>query len=132
MSDKDRRAQARAVITDALSGSLSFEDFHRRWPDVGDPLIDAIFDETEDTLEHQPGSLVRRSHDQERFQKSIPYKILVVDEQLLLDDFANVPSPRLVQIRERLFKEVGLDKDDEALIEAARDFVTREIAGGAA
>lgn len=101
-------------------------------PDTGDPLIDAIFDETEDTLEHTPGSLLRPGRDQERFQKSIPYKTLIVDEQLLLDDFADVPSPRLLQIRERLFKEVGLDQDDEALIGAACDFVAREVAGGTA
>jgi hypothetical protein len=65
MNDQDRRQQARTVITDAQSGSLSLEDFHRRWPDVGDPLLDAIFDETEDTLEHtevaQSGSLPRVS-----------------------------------------------------------------------
>jgi hypothetical protein len=131
VSGRDRRAEAREVIVDALSGSVSLEDFHRRWPDAGDPLIDAIFDETEDTLEHTPGSLLS-GRDQERFEKSIPYTTLIVDEQLLLDDFAGVSSPRLLQIRERLFKQVALDQDDEALIGAARDFVAREVAGGAA
>jgi hypothetical protein len=29
------------------------EDFHRKWQhELGDPLIDSLFDETEDTIEH--------------------------------------------------------------------------------
>jgi hypothetical protein len=132
MSEREERAQARAVITDALSRRLSFDDFYARWPDSGDPLIAAIFDETEDTIEHTPGSLFRPGRAQDRFQRSIPYKTLVVDGQLLLDSFADVPSHRLLEIRERFLKEVDLDQDDEALMKATREFVAREVAGDSA
>jgi hypothetical protein len=109
VSHLEGRAQARAVIVDAQSGTLSIEDFHRRWqPEPGDPLIDAIFDETEDTIEHVPGSLFRRGSDDGRFRQSTPYKILLVDGQLLGEDFADVPSQRLLEIRTRLLKNVDL------------------------
>lgn len=123
------RALARIVLLKALSGDLSLEDFHNRWPEPGDPLIDAIFEETEDTIEHVPGSWLTRGIDHARFRESIPYKTLVVDEQLLVDDFADVPSQRLLEIRERVLKEVNLRQDDEALATRAREFVAREIAG---
>jgi hypothetical protein len=130
VSHREARAQARAVIADALLGHLSIEDFHPRWQlEPGDPLIEAIFDETEDTIEHTPGSLVRRDSGDQRFRRSIPYKILVVDGQLLLDDFADVPSQLLLEIRTRLLKQVDLGQDDEPLMEAAREFVAREVSG---
>lgn len=122
------RAQARAVVLGAMSGDLSVEEFHDKWPDSSDPLIRAIFEETEDTVEHVPGSWFRRGTDQSRFRESAPYKTLVVDGQLLLDDFAVAPSVLLVEIRERLLKEINLSQGDEALATSAREFVAREVA----
>jgi hypothetical protein len=90
LNERTERAQARAVIGDALSGRLSINDFHRAWPDSDDPLIASIFDETEDTVEHVPGYWLRRGINLERFRGSNPYKILIVDRQLLLGDFADV------------------------------------------
>lgn len=123
------RAKARCVLVDARSGKLSVEAFHANWPHSADPLIAAIFEETEDTVEHVPGSWLTFRTDQRRFRQSASYKTLIVDEQLLLDDFASVSSERLVAIRVRLLKEIDLRQDDEALATAAREFVTREIAG---
>ncbi len=129
MSHREGRAQARGVIADTLSKPLSIQDFHRRWqPEPGDPLIDAIFDETEDTIEHAPGSLFRRGSDEGRFRQSISYKILLVDSELLRDDFADVPSQLLLEIRIRLLKQVDLGQDDGALMEAARELVASEVA----
>jgi hypothetical protein len=127
------RAEARAVVLDALSGELKLKDFHDRWPDSNDPLIVVIFDETEDTIEHVPGSWFwfRRGTDWERFRESIPYKTLVVDGQVLADDFANIPSEHLVEIRERLLKEVNLRQDDESLAASVRAFVASAAAGPA-
>lgn len=126
------RAQARTVLLKALSGDLSLEHFHDSWPNPGDPLIDIIFEETEDTIEHVPGSLLRRGTDHERFRESTSYKTLVVDAQLLLDDFADIPAKRLVEIRARLLKEVNLHQDDEALATSTRAFVAKEVAEGSA
>ena len=117
------RARARGVLLDALRGDLQLDDFHRRWPDSDDALIRVIFEETEDTVEHTPGSWLRRRSAHERFRESVAYKTLVVDEQFLLDDFADVPSLRLVEIRERLLKEIDLRQEAEALATAARHFV---------
>jgi hypothetical protein len=121
------RQQARALLLRAMSGHLSVEDFAEGWPEPGDSLIDAIFEETEDTVEHVPGYWLKRGTNHELFRKSISYKILVVDAQLLLDEFADIPSERLVEIRERLLKEVDLRADDDALVASAREFVAREI-----
>lgn len=52
----------------------------------------------------------------------------MVDGQLLLDDFAVAPSVLLVEIRERLLKEINLSQGDEALATSAREFVAREVA----
>jgi hypothetical protein len=120
------RAQAGLVLEAALSGGLSLEEFHRAWPEHGDPLIDVIFEETEDTVEHTPGSLLRRADEHERLRESVPYKILIVDQQLLSDEFSDVPSHSLVAIRERLLKELDLYQDHESLARSARDFVARE------
>jgi hypothetical protein len=128
MNERTERAQARAVIDDALTGHLSIDDFHRAWPGSGDPLIASIFDETEDTVEHVPGHWLRRGINHERFRESVPYKILIVDRQLLLGDFADVASQRLLEIRNRLLKEVDLGQEDEALMKAAREFVAKELA----
>jgi len=124
------RAQARAVLLRAMSGDLSVEEFHHSWPDSSDPLIRAIFEETEDTVEHVPGSWVRRGTDYERFRKSAPYKTLIVNAQVLVDDFAEISSGRLVEIRGQLLKEVDLDQDDDVLATSARKFVAREVAPG--
>jgi hypothetical protein len=119
-----QRAQARAVLDRALAGDLSIDDLYGSWPEKGDPLTDAIFEETEDTIEHTPGSLLGSSGN--RFRESIPYKILVVDHQLLLDDFADIPPERLVEIRRRLLKELDLSQGSEAIAKAVREFIGRE------
>jgi hypothetical protein len=120
------RAQAGLVLEAVLFGGLSLEEFHRAWPELGDPLIDVIFEETEDTVEHTPGSLRRRADEHERLRESLPYKILIVDQQLLSDEFSNVPSHSLVAIRERLLKELDLYQDKQSLARSVRDFVARE------
>jgi hypothetical protein len=71
--------------------------------------------------------MVNHGSDDERFRGSIPYKILVVDGQLLLDEFADVPSQRMVEIRERLLGELDLRQADETLAASAREFVTTQI-----
>jgi hypothetical protein len=128
---ESERAKARRVLLHARSGELSVEDFHAGWPDSADPLIGAIFEETEDTVEHVPGPLLKRGTDQGRFRQSAAYKTLIVDEQLLLDDFADVSSERLVEIRDRLLKDIDWRQDDETLAKAAREFVAREVGGRA-
>jgi hypothetical protein len=113
-----------------MSGDLSVEEFHDSWPDSSDPLIRAIFEETEDTVEHVPGSWVRRGTDYERFRRSAPFKTLIVDAELLVDDLAEISSDRLVEIRGRLLREVNLDQEDDALATSARKFIVREVAAG--
>jgi hypothetical protein len=127
VNQRTERAQARAVIDDALSGRLSIDNFHQAWPDSDDPLIASIFDETEDTVEHVPGYWLRRGTNLERFRESIPYKILIVDRQLLLGDFGDVASQRLLEIRSRLLREVDLGQEDEALMTTVREFVARDL-----
>jgi hypothetical protein len=84
VNERTERAEARAVIDDALSGHLSIDDFHRAWPASDDPLIASIFDETEDPVEHMPGHWLGGGINLERFRGSIPYKMLVIDRQLLM------------------------------------------------
>lgn len=86
-----------------------------------------IFEETEDTLEHVPGSLLSRTASHERFRESVPYKILVVDRQLLHDDFADVSSKSLAEIRGRLLKELDFHQDDDSIAAATHEFVTKEV-----
>lgn len=131
VTDSEGRSQARAVITEALAGSLSIEDFHRDWPDSLDPLLKVIFEETEDTVEHSPGSLFRPGSVDEQFRKSVPYKILLVDGELLSEEFIQASSQRMVGIRERLLKELDLAQDDSSLRNAAREFVTRALSAPA-
>lgn len=125
------REQARAVLLRAMSGDLSIEEFHDSWPDSQDPLITAVFSETEETVEHVPGSWLRRGPSYDRFRKSADYKTLIVDAQLLLDDFRDVPSTRLLEVRRRLLKELDLKQDDSALAESARRAIAQEVAGTA-
>jgi hypothetical protein len=68
------REQARAVVSDALSGDLELEQFHRRWPKSADPLLEVVFGETEDAVEHEPGSWFwfRRGADKARFWETLP------------------------------------------------------------
>jgi hypothetical protein len=123
------REQARAVVSDALSGDLELEQFHRRWPKSDDPLLQVVFEETEDTVEHEPGSWFwfRRGADKARFRETVPYKTLMVDAMLLGEDFADVPSEHLVAIRERLLKEVNLEQENDELANDVRAFVTRRV-----
>jgi hypothetical protein len=121
------RSVARRVLERTVAQDLSLVDFYDSWPDSDDPLIRAIFEETEDTLEHVPGSWLRRTTDWGRFRESAPYKLLLIDAQLLLDEFASVPSERLVEIRGRLERAINLHQEDEAVIAEARAFV-REAA----
>lgn len=53
--------------------------------------------------------------------------MLVVDATLLADDFADVPSERLVAIRERLLKEINLEQENEELADDVRTFVARQV-----
>ena len=121
------REQARAVVRDALSGDLELEQFHRRWPKSDDPLLQVVFEETEEVVEHEPGSWFwfRRGADKARFRETVPYKTLVVDATLLAEDFADVPSERLVAIRERLLKEINLEQENDELATDVRAFVAR-------
>lgn len=121
-----KRSKARDVLKRAISGELTLEDFHSGWPEGGDALVDVIFEEAEDTIEHTPGSLLKRRRD-DAFQKSVPHKMLVVDRELLSDKFENIPSERLVEIRARLLQRLDLEQDDDALAMSAREFVAREI-----
>jgi hypothetical protein len=125
----NEREQARAVLRDALSGDLELGEFHGRWPKSDDPLLQVVFEEAEDTVEHEPGSWFwfRRGDDKTRFRETVPYKTLVVDATLLGDDFADVSSERLVAIRERLLKEINLEQENEELADYVRAFVARHV-----
>jgi hypothetical protein len=126
------REQARAIVSDALSGDLDLEQFHRRWPKSDDPLLQVVFEETEDTVEHEPGSWFwfRRGADKMRFRETVPYKTLVVDATLLAEDFADVPSERLVAIRDRLLKALNLEQKNDELAKDVRAFVTSRVGAG--
>jgi hypothetical protein len=123
------REQARALVSDALAGELELAEFLRRWPKSNDPLLQVVFEETENTVEHEPGSWFwyRRGADKARFRETAPYKTLVVDAVLLGEDFADVPSERLVAIRERLLKEISLEQESDELAAGSRAFVTRQV-----
>jgi hypothetical protein len=125
----NEREQARAVLRDALSGDLELGEFHCRWPKSDDPLLQVVFEEAEDTVEHEPGSWFwfRRGDDKARFRQTVAYKTLVVDTMLLADDFADVPSERLVAIRERLLEEINLEQENEELADDVRTFVARQV-----
>jgi len=62
------------------------------------------------------------------FRQSIPYKILLVDGQLLSDDFMDLSSQLLLEIRTRILKQVDSAQDDEAVMRAVRVFVAKEAA----
>ena len=123
------RLRARELIEEVLAGRpLPLDEFHRRWPDDGDPLIRVVFEETEDTLEHAPRSWVRPGDADERFRRfrdSAPYKILQVDHLLLADDFAHVPSQSLLDIRARILAEVDLDHGEPVV--ASRELLAKEL-----
>jgi hypothetical protein len=123
------REQARAVVSDSLSGELQLEEFHRRWPKSDDPLLQVVFDETEDTVEHEPGSWFwfRRGDDKARFRKTLPYKTLVVDAVLLGEEFDDVPPERLTAIRARLLREINLEQENAELADDVRAFVARQV-----
>jgi hypothetical protein len=125
----NERERARDVLRDALSGDLELGEFQGRWPKSDDPFLLVVFEEAEDTVEHEPGSWFwfRRGDDKTRFRETVPYKTLVVDATLLGDDFADVSSERLVAIRERLLKEINLDQGNEELADHVRAFVAREV-----
>jgi hypothetical protein len=125
----NERERARAVLRDALAGDLELGEFHRQWPKSDDPLLNVLFEEAEDTVEHEPGSWFwfRRGGDQARFRETVPFKTLVVDATLLADDFADVPSERLVAIRVRLLQEIDLEQENDELAADVRAFVTRQI-----
>jgi hypothetical protein len=123
------REHARAIVSAALSGDLDLEQFQGRWPKSDDPLLRAVFEETEDTVEYEPGSWFwfRRGADKSRFRETVPYKTLVVDAMLLAEDFAEVPSERLVAIRERLLREINLEQENDELANDVRAFVARQV-----
>jgi hypothetical protein len=58
------------------------------------------------------------------------HKTLVVDATLLAEDFADVPSERLVAIRERLLKEINLEQENDELAKDVRAFVARRVGAG--
>jgi hypothetical protein len=122
------REQARAIVSDALSGDLELGEFHDRWPKSDDPLLQVVFGGTEDTVEHEPGSWFwfRRGGDKARFRETLPYKTLLVDATLLADEFADIPSERLVAIRERLLQEINLEQESDELAVDVRAFVARQ------
>src|SRR4051794_22661523 len=99
------RQTARAVIQRALANELKIDDFHNVWPSSTDPLIRAIAEETEDSIEHAPAPLLR-SRSSEVFEESVLYKTMVVDAELLADEYARVPSSELLDLRARLFAEL--------------------------
>jgi hypothetical protein len=119
------RQRALSVLKRALANELGIQDFHSAWPRSEDPLLEAIGDETEDTIEHAPASLIRGQAD--LFERSAPYKLLIADSQLLADDFARIPSDELLDIRTRLLREIDLYQDDDALAAAAHNFIEGEI-----
>jgi plasmid stability protein len=123
------REQARAIVSDALSGDLDLERFQRRWPKSDDPLLQVVFEETEDTVEHEPGSWFwfRRGEDKARFRKTLPYKTLVVDVVLLGEEFGDVPSERLTAIRAALLREINLEQENNDLADHVRAFVARQV-----
>ncbi len=125
----DARKQARVLLKRALAGELPVEELHNTWPASDDALLVAIFEETEDTIEHQPGSLTSRSH-HKKFRGSVPYNILLVDKQLLLDDFKDVPSQTLLDIRSHVLRKLVLSGHDDSLADRAKQAIEDVISRG--
>jgi hypothetical protein len=119
------RQRAHAVLLRALAGNFSIEDFHKSWPDSDDPLLGAIADETEDTVEHAPGGWLTRGVNKKQFQKSSDYKVLLIDAQLLSTEFAEIPSSQLISIRNEILATFDLNQVDESLTNAVRNLITQ-------
>ena len=111
------RHLAKRLCEDAIVGKLQLNEFYARWPNVatGDALLDAVFSDMEDAIEHFPARLISGTTDTAAWERSQWRHRLVVDALLLGSD---ADGARLLDVRRALL----------SLSPASQDQLEREFA----
>ena len=95
------RYWAKRLCEDAIAGNLQLDEFYARWPNVatGDALLDAVFSDMEDAIEHFPARILSGEPDTAVWERSQWRQRLVVDARLLESD---ADTARLLEVRHTL------------------------------
>jgi hypothetical protein len=93
----------------ALRGTVSIEEFHRRWPQgsSGHPLFQRIHEDVEDAVEHFPADPLTGKPDR-RWEDSHTYAVLYLDVILLSQ---KRPPDELLRCREIVLTQKRLSKE---------------------
>lgn len=88
------------LIELALKGRLTLTQLYSSWPKdlEGHSLFENIYDDVESAIEHFPGKFFSDPVDQ--FEKSVDYKVLLLDRTMLLKFGANIDDNMLKKIHD--------------------------------
>jgi hypothetical protein len=88
MNTTDLRNIVRKICLLAIQGNLHLEEVGRIWPleAKGHAFLKQVYDDIEDGVEHAPGFFFKRGIDQDAWQDTEMYRILLLDAELLAMD----------------------------------------------
>jgi hypothetical protein len=119
MNDRvDVRRDIIALCEAALAGRLEITELHERWPvsAAQDALIEAVYDDLEDAVEHFPAELLSGKLDSTAWRESRARRRLLIGARLI----ASRSDPRLLLEMRSALIDMELRSDEHIEQEIAR------------